>query len=80
VSPRLIIRQSALLDHRKQNHVHGYSMMMLILVTHTTLYLILLKNVATLLHGSRSEGLDFPKDTFWNEFLGIYVLTHRVLG
>ena len=40
----------------------------------------LMDNYYTLLYGLRSYRLDFPKDTFWNEFLGIFVLTSVILG
>ena len=32
-------------------------------------------NGVTIMYGDSSYGLDFPEDTFWNEFLGLYVIS-----
>jgi hypothetical protein len=34
----------------------------------------------TFYYTRRSYGLDFAKDTFWNEFIILYILTNRILG
>ncbi len=34
----------------------------------------------TIMYGSDSYRLDFPKDTFWNEFLGLYVLSRNIFS
>jgi len=32
-------------------------------------------NGVTIMYGDSSYGLDFPENTFWNEFLGLYVIS-----